>query len=127
MLTRRPGTTTTFFAVPTLGELRELGRSPARPLDCALSALAATRMRAAQLAVDLQHQLDLVLHQRVLVDLRPRRVEQRAVVAAKPSSFQSVQVRVRTNRVQDAQQDAEALAQRRRRDGAPGRLATRGR
>ena len=90
-LTSRPGTTMIFF---TRGP-RRTWRSPGWPARRPRSPPCrpgAARDRAAQLAVDLQHEFDLVLHQRRFVDLRPRRVEQVAVLAAKPSSLHSAQV-----------------------------------
>ena len=81
-LTSRPGTTTTFFDRRAVGVLRHFGaRARRAPRSRRWSAAAGTDQLAAQLAVDLQHQLDLVLRQRRGVDLRPRRVEQVAVLA----------------------------------------------
>ena len=70
------------------------------------------RERAAQLAVDLQHQLDLVLHQRGVVDLRPGRVEQLAELGVVAELLPQRLRDVRAGRVERAQQDAVALAQR---------------
>ena len=45
-------------------------------LDLGLVGLRGHQDGAAQLAVDLQHQLDFVLHQRIGIDLGPGRIEQ---------------------------------------------------
>jgi hypothetical protein len=74
-LTRRPGTTTTFLGAAPSANLTKASLASAMASMAALSARPA-QDGAAQLAVDLQHQLDLVLHQRRLVHLRPGGVEQ---------------------------------------------------
>ena len=51
----------------------------------ALSASAGTWMAPRSFAVDLQHQLDALLQQRSLVDLRPGRVEQLADLRRSPA------------------------------------------
>ncbi len=79
----------------------------------ALSALAADLDRAAQLAVDLQHQLDLVLHQGAGIHLRPGGVEQVAQLAGVAQLAPQRVGEVRRGRVEHAQQDAEAFDQRR--------------
>ena len=76
MLTRRPGTTTTFFAgLPSI-QRSASGDASAAASMAALSAPAGTRTLPRVLPQHLQHQLDLVLHQRGLVDRRPAGVEQ---------------------------------------------------
>ena len=80
--------------------------------------------RATQLAVDLQHQFDLVLLQRLQVDPRPGGVEQffgrasetevlpRRRRAAKTEVIPQRMGDVRRHRRQHPQQDAEAFEQR---------------
>ena len=70
-LTSRPGTIDHLLGGLALAELGELGSWPARrPRSRPCRPRPARGSRRA-LAVDLQHQLDLVLHQRRFVDLRP--------------------------------------------------------
>ena len=68
---------------------------------------------AAQLAVDLQHELDLVLRERGRIDLRPRRVEQRAEFGGEAELVPQRAADVRHDRVEHAQQDRQSLAQER--------------
>ncbi len=67
---------------------------------------------ATQLAVDLQHELDGVLHQRGLIDLRPARIEQIAELGAVAEFLPQGVGDVRCGGVEHAQQNAEAFAQR---------------
>src|SRR5262245_30412317 len=57
--------------------LRDLGARPSGCLDCFVVGAGGNGDFAAKLAVDLQHELDLILRKRAGVRLRPRRVEQR--------------------------------------------------
>ena len=112
-LTSRPGTTMTFFTGAPAACFADLGARARRRLDRRAVGAGRHDELAAQLAVDLQHELDLVLRQRRGVDLAAtaRRGGRRAS-AAKPRSRHSAQVDVRHDRVEHAQQDRQAFAQR---------------
>jgi hypothetical protein len=112
MLTSRPGTTITFLAGAPAACLMK-PRTPARPLDGGLVGAGRHRDGAAQLAVDLQHQLDLVLLQRA-ASTSGQGASSRSPCAGRVAELLTTGVRdVRRGRVQAAQQDAEAFAQRR--------------
>ncbi|KAG0753398.1 hypothetical protein G6F22_021465 [Rhizopus arrhizus] len=65
--------------------------------------------RAAQLAVDLEHQLDFVRDQRGFVHMRPRRVKQVAQFLGVTEGLPQGPGDVRDDRVQHAQQHAEGF------------------
>jgi hypothetical protein len=80
ILTSRPGTTTTFFAgLPSMCFLGHL-RGQRGGLDLLFCGRGRHLDGAAQLAVYLQHQFDLVLRQRGFERLRPRRLQDVPIV-----------------------------------------------
>src|SRR5215471_13095615 len=95
--------------------LRHLRRSSGTDLDLFLGGARRDDQLAPQLAVHLQHKLHFVLRQRGGVDLRPRRVEQRAELGRKAQFVPQRAADVRDDRVEHAQQDRQALSQERAR------------
>ncbi len=78
--------------------------------------------RATQLAIDLQHQFDFVLHQGRCIDLRPGRVQDVAKLVGIAQVRPQRVGQMGRGRVQAAQQDAKTFNQRDLRSGAIHRL-----
>ena len=83
-LTRRPGTTMTFLGTAPSASFTNTSLASAAASIASFACARGHQDRAAQLAVDLQHELDLVLLQRCGIVLWPRCVEQFAEAVCVP-------------------------------------------
>ena len=76
---------------------------------------------ATELAVHLEHELDLVARERRFVDGGPRRIQQVAMIVGVSELVPQHPRRMRNHRIEDAQQDRQPLVRQRRRARRIGR------